>query len=176
MPQNTLPDYHFLLIPSNMGAEWLFDAARSYWERFRPTVISDFELVKLIPEARSVNVTVIAQRDRMAFLGVEMGQAVPRALFDPIPFDLFNDIKAELGRRAEQNEPFGVPLLPTPTPTTAPTAQQVMPTPGPITGVGFITQTPTPDLSTPATPLPTSDGAAQEPLDPTPGPVAPPGS
>ena len=46
---DTLPNYHFLLIAPNLGAEWFFDAARAYWERFRPIVVSDLELVRLIP-------------------------------------------------------------------------------------------------------------------------------
>jgi hypothetical protein len=141
--------------------------------------MSDFELLTTIPEEFSISVTVIARRDRTAQLGVELAQAAPRALFDPLIYDLFDDTKAELNRRAAANEPFGVPLIPTATPTPGPTSQPLYPTVGavPVQGVGFITQTPTPDLNAPEiSPTPTPEpneltGTPQEPIYPTPGPV-----
>ena len=51
------PDFHFLLISPNLGAEWLFDAARVYWDRYRPTIVSDFNFVLLIPREQTVAVT-----------------------------------------------------------------------------------------------------------------------
>jgi len=77
---DTLPNYHFLLIAPNLGAEWLFDAARAYWERFRPTVVSDLELIRLIPTQYTVAVSVIARRDTASQWGVWIAQATPDAL------------------------------------------------------------------------------------------------
>lgn len=170
MIRDQLPNYHFLLIPPNLGAEWLFDAARAYWKRFLPTVISDFELLRHIPQGRTVSVTVISRRDRVAQLGVDLAQIVPDALFDAVVFDFFEDTRRELDRRAQMNEPFGVPLA---TPTPGPTAEPIYPTLGPVITdaateePSFITQTPTPDVPTPtvATPTPPT------PVYPTPGPV-----
>src|SRR2546421_419839 len=82
MRQNTLPDYHFLLIAPNLGAEWLFDAARNYWNRFRPTVISDLSFVRLIPGNYTVAVTAIAQKDTAPQIGVDLAQVRGDALFD----------------------------------------------------------------------------------------------
>lgn len=179
MSQNMLPDYHFLMIASELGPEWLFDAARQYWGRFRPTIISNFELLVLIPEDYSISVTLIARRDRAAQLGVELAQKAPRAYFDPVVYDDINETKAELNRRAQSNQPFGVPLIPTETPTPGPTSLPIKPTIGPVLGPGFITQTPTPELSpTPElptlspTPIPVDPNATpQDPLSPTPGPI-----
>lgn len=170
MAQNTLPDNHFLLITPNLGADWLFDVAQAYWQRFRPTVISDLRLVRLIPEDRSVAVTVVTRRDRVEQIGVELAQAVPRALFDPVVYDFVEDTRAELDRRAATNQPFGVPLIPTATPTPGPTGQPLYPTPGPINpqrpaGAGLVTQTPGP------TPTPPDDSTPAGPLYPTPGPI-----
>jgi hypothetical protein len=179
MSQNTLPDYHFLFIARELGPEWLFDAARQYWARFRPTIISDFELLKLIPEDYSISVTMIARRDRAAQLGVELAQIASRAFFDPVVYDEIFEAKAELNRRAQSNQPFGVPLIPTATPTPGPTSLPIKPTIGPVLGPGFITQTPTPELS-PTPELPTASPTAipvdpnvtpQQPLSPTPGSV-----
>jgi hypothetical protein len=177
---DTLPDYHFLLIAPNLGGEWFFDAARQYWARFRPTVISDLGFISLIPQPTTIAVTVLARRDTATQWGVSLAQTVPDALFDPIVQDSFDDAKLMLNSRAQLNQPFGVPLIPTPTPPAA-----ITPTPGSILGPavvptrepgGFITQTPTPNLIAPPPTTPTPDpsdqpGEGQGPIYPTPGPV-----
>lgn len=162
---DTLPNYHFLLIAPNLGAEWFFDASRAYWERFRPTVVSDLELVRLIPAQYTIAVTVVARRDTASQWGVWVAQAVPNGLFDPLVFDQFAEAREALNQRAQSNQPFGVPLSPTPTPPIP-----VSPTPGPLIGGppptrpagGFVTQTPTPQ----ATP---EQLTPQQPIIPTPG-------
>lgn len=178
MTQDTLHDYHFLLVAPNLGAEWFYDAARAYWLTFFPTVVSDYNLVRLVPENFTVAVTVITRRDLVSQLGVTLAQAVPRALFDPVVHDFYEDTRAELNRRAETNQPFGVPLRPTPTPTIPATAQPVEPTAGPIftappsptpspTEQGFLRPTATPDEATEES----TEEAPTGPLFPTPGPV-----
>lgn len=107
--QNTI--YHFLLLSPSLGAEWFFDAARRYWDRFRPTVVSDLALILLIPATTAVRVTVIARRDQIAMLGVQIAQQLPNAEFDPISFDTFEATKAELDRRADTMQAFGLPPL-----------------------------------------------------------------
>ena len=172
MAQTSLPDYHFLLIASNLGSEWFFEGARLYWETFRPTVISDLPLVSIVPEEFTVAVTAVVRRDRVAQIGVELAKIAPEALYDPVVFDFFEDTKATLDERARLFQPFGVPLIPTETPTPGPTSQPLYPTPGPVIPSGFITQTPTPDV--PAVPNQSeidTTGTPQTPIFPTPGPV-----
>lgn len=175
MPQNTLPDYHFLLIASNLDAEWFFEAARAYWERFRPTVVSDLSLVSIVPDDYSIAVTVVARRDRVAEFGVELAKIAPDALFDPVVFDFYEDTRRTLDERAQSNQPFGVPLLPTETPTPGPTAPPIYPTPGPITGGqtddSLITQTPTPGSVSAPVPTQEDNGEPPTPIFPTPGPI-----
>lgn len=159
------PDYHFLLISPNLGAEWLFDAARAYWDRFRPTVINDFNFILLIPVETTIAVTVVARRDTAADLGVQLAQRRPNALYDPVVFDLFDETKAALEERARLSQPFGVPLtaqlpegispfIPTPRPTASPVPE------------GHVTETPAP----PPTGNPASTGAPV-PVSPTPGAI-----
>ncbi len=159
------PDYHFLMIAPNLGAEWLFDAARAYWERFRPTIVSDFAFLPLIPPDKSVIVTVIARRDTVAQLGVQLAQSRPDAYLDSAVNDGFDDAKQALSERALKGEPFGVPL--TTQPPTEAGIMPVIPTPRLFPTnppAGFVTQTP-PSL----TPVPLED--QPQPLSPTPGPV-----
>jgi hypothetical protein len=157
------PEYHFLLIAPNLGAEWLFDAAGNYWERYRPTIVTDLEFVRLIPQERTIIVTVIALRDMAAQLGVQLAQINLNAYYDPVVYSLFEETRAALEERVRLSQPFGVPLnAPTPTidpnATTIPTPR-LLPTRPPA---GFVTQAP-----------PTAQPGAQEPtpLAPTPGPV-----
>jgi hypothetical protein len=169
MAQTSLPDYHFLLIASNLGSEWFFEGARAYWEQFRPTVITDLSLVSIVPEDFTIAVTAVVRRDRVAQIGVELAKIAPEALYDPVVFDFFEDTKQTLDDRARLFQPFGVALIPTETPTPGPTSQPLYPTPGPVMPSGFITQTPTPNM--PDQIEPDSSITPQEPIFPTPGPV-----
>jgi hypothetical protein len=169
------PRYHFLLIAPNLGAEWLFDAARRYWDRFRPTVVSDVRLIILIPSFESIAVTLIARRDTLPTLGVDLARLAPTAYTDPVPADSFEATRAELNRRAELNSPFGADVLP-PGATLAPLPTPVI-IPTPRLPNGLITQTPEPTLIATSTPIiiVTPEGGIGEgaplPLTPTRGPI-----
>ena len=169
-----LPDFHFLLTAPNLGAEWLFDAARAYWDRFRPIIVSDTRLIRLVPSERLIAVTVLARRDIVGQLGVDIAQASPLAYFDPVVSETLDEMRAILDERAAINQPFGVALatpfptvdvnVPNFTPAAIPTAN-LPPTQRPP---GFITATP----SSPVQPTDDStDEAQQTPLAPTPGPI-----
>lgn len=154
------PDHHFLLIAPNLGVEWLFDAARAYWERYRPTVVSNLRFVALVPPGRSVTVTVVARRDIAPDIERQLIVSAPNAYYDPLIFDTLDEMRAELTRRAEQSQPFGMPMS-QPTPTYDPNMPIVIPTA--THPPGYITQTPDPALLTPDAP--------REALNPTPGPI-----
>lgn len=164
MQANIRPDYHYLYIAPNLGAEWLFDAARNYVLTFAPVILADLDFVALTPPNTAVTVTAIARRDTAALIGVELAQVHPYAYYDAVMRDTFEETKAELNRRAAENQPFGAPIgLPT---ASAAPGQIIIPTPWP-TSSG---PTPEPSPTQAVTPLPTSaDGPA--PIQPTPGPI-----
>ncbi|MBE0690732.1 MAG: hypothetical protein IH587_11490 [Anaerolineae bacterium] len=168
------PDYHFLLVAPGLGAEWLFDTARVYFDRFRPTILPDMAFIQLIPPDRRIAITTIARRDIAPTLGVQLSQLRPDALYDPIVYDTASEVRHTLDQRAAMNQPFGVPMaqptpdqssllpfIPTPLVPTQPGGGWVTVTPG---------QTPTP---TPMPDLPTSEpmapGETIPPVLPTPG-------
>ena len=179
MSADTRPDYHFLLIAPNLGAEWLFDAARAYWDAFRPTIIENFEFLIFVPPERSITVTVIAMRDTAPRLGVDLSQIRPNAYYDPIVFDTLEQTREALDRRAQLQQPFGVALS-TPIPTLD-TDAPFIPTPRlPATRppAGFMTATPTaPTELTPPAPQATEgtqaseDAATRAPVTPPSGPI-----
>jgi hypothetical protein len=139
-------------IAPNLGGEWFFDAARLYWETFRPTVLPNFDFLALIPAERAITVTVIARRDLLPQLGVDLAQIVPLAYLDAVVYDTFEATRDELNRRAAQQQPFGVPLsdsimIPTPMGTPAagtPTPTDVTITQIPVTQAPILPITPTP--------------------------------
>ncbi|MBE2183741.1 MAG: hypothetical protein IAE89_09980 [Anaerolineae bacterium] len=145
MQANILPEYHFLRFAPNLGAEYFFDGARNYWNTFKPIVINDVAILRLLPPAVTVSVTVVALRDLAAQIGVELGQIAPFAYYDAVVYDTFESTRAELNRRAQLNQPFGVPMgigIATTTP--------FIPTPWlPTRPPGFITATPDPAVATP---------------------------
>ncbi|MCA9904525.1 MAG: hypothetical protein KC547_11760 [Anaerolineae bacterium] len=165
-----LPEYHFLMIAPGLGAEWLFDTARAYFDRFRPTIIPDLGFVQLVPTDRRIAVTTIARRDVAPTLGVQLGQLRPNALYDPIVHDTAPEVREVLDQRAATNQPFGVPLA-LPTQDTSSLLPSI-PTPMVPTqpGEGWVTVTPTPS-PTPTQPAsePTQPGATIPPVQPTPG-------
>lgn len=167
MQSNLIPNYHFMLFAPNLGGEYFFEAARAYWDTFRPIVMADLRFLQLVPGGNSVSVTVVALRDTIAQIGVELGQQAPYAYLDPVVYDSFAETRAELNRRAQTNQPFGVPLglgIATTTP--------LIPTPWlPASGPGFVTATPS---ATPASPVATAAASPPPPpgaVENTPGPA-----
>ncbi len=116
---DTLPDYHFLLIAPNLSADWLFQAARRYYDTFRPTVISDGELLALLPEDVTTAVSVLTRRDAFETFAVEVYKNRPNALLDALIYNTVREAATALNARAQANQPFGVPLRPTQAPPPA---------------------------------------------------------
>lgn len=149
MPTNAfnLPDYHFLLLAPNLGVEWLH-ATRRYWARFRPTIVSEFAFMQLVPAGYTLAITVVARRDSADYLQVQVRQLFPTALYDPVIYDFMQDAQLTLDGRADINQPLGVPVPPSATPTSTPTltptfTPSVTPGPAPTRApAGYITQTP----------------------------------
>jgi hypothetical protein len=186
------PDYHFLLVAPNLEPEWLFRAARLYWETFDLTVISDGVLLSLLPPEPTVAVSVLTRRDAYERMAVEVLGNREDAYLDLLIYDSVREAAIALDARAQSFQPFGVPLRPTEIP---PTREIIQPTPGSIIGggevpsgpatatpntSGFVTQVPTPtpgNLGQPPTPSPSTpapddnsdDGPS--PIQPTPGSV-----
>lgn len=163
------PDYHFLLVSPNLGAEWLFDAARTYWDRYRPTILTDLFFIQLLPPEMRVVVTVIALRDTTAQIGVDLARIRPTAYYDPVVYEMFEQTKTALNQRVERGEPFGVPLI-MPTATLDPFAP-IIPTPRlqpTRPPAGFVTQAPPPS---PAPPTQDPNAPEPVPLSPTPGSI-----
>lgn len=172
-----MPDYHFLFLAPNVEARWLFGAARAYVERFQPTVISNAVLLGFLPETATVTVSLLTRRDAFRALAVAIARERPTAYVDALIYEAETEAALALSRRATENQPFGVPLMPTPTPEPR---FPITPTPGAVIGgdpappdqnanpSGFITMTPSP--TPPADALPDTNDDDDR-LSPTPGAI-----
>jgi hypothetical protein len=174
---DTLPDYHFLLLAPNLEADWLFVAARAYWERFSVTIISDGALLALIPPERTVAVCILTRPDAFRAAAVSVLENREDVYIDALVYDTPEQAQITLDARARDNQPFGVALIPTAVPptqapiiaTVGPTPTNQTPVPTPNTS-GFVTQVPTnpPGFIT-QTPSPQPNN--EQPLSPTPGSI-----
>lgn len=185
---DTLPDHHFLFIAPNLGAAWIFQAARTYWERYQPTIISDGALLELVPPDETVIVSLLTQRDAFRVSAVAIAQAREDAFLDALVYESPQEAALALDNRVALNQPFGVPLTPTQAPPTrqplTPTLGSILdqpsqPTPTPTVPAntsGFITQTPSPApggnlITQTPSPTPEADDDTTDPLNPTPGAI-----
>ncbi|MEP7286163.1 MAG: hypothetical protein ABI947_10390 [Chloroflexota bacterium] len=103
------PDYHFLYIDKTLDAEWLFIASRRYWERFRPMVIDDLDLVGYLPPQRTVAITTLARRDMAKMIADLIKKTYPTARYDPLVYDYVEEMKLTLDGRADLQQRFGLP-------------------------------------------------------------------
>jgi hypothetical protein len=109
-------DYHFLYIDKTLDADWLFKAARRYWDRFRPMVISDLDLVAYVPPGRTIAITTLARRDMAPMITELIKSRYPNVRHDPLVYDYVDEMQLTLDGRAELQQRFGL-LEDTPKPT-----------------------------------------------------------
>jgi hypothetical protein len=148
------PDYHFIYLDPTLGIEWLFDSARRYWDRFRPIVVSDLELVQHVHRfvkdgTPIIAITALARRDMADKVTTDVRTKFPLVVFDSLVYDTPEELRVTLDGRAAFNQRFGLPgaAMPTliatpvgPTPTFGPViadqskSDENAPTATPISG------------------------------------------
>jgi hypothetical protein len=101
------PDQHWLILAPGLQADWFFQAARRYWQTFRPTVLTDWDLISILPPSVSLGVTVLARTDTIDYVTEQIQDVWPNVLFDPVVADTLTDMQAELDRRATYQQRFG---------------------------------------------------------------------
>jgi len=101
------PDYHWLILAPGLQADWFFQAAKRYWQAFRPTVLTDWNTIQLLPGTKSLAVTVLARSDTVDYMNQVIRDAWPNVYYDPLVYDNLNQMKAELDRRATEQRRFG---------------------------------------------------------------------
>lgn len=106
-PVRGQPDYHWLVLAPGLQADWFFQAARRYWQNFRPTVVTDWKLIDMIPSSKSLAVTVLARQDTAEYMEKRIRETYPNIFYDTIVFDTLGEMQAELDQRATYQRRFG---------------------------------------------------------------------
>jgi hypothetical protein len=103
------PNYHFLYIDQTLDADWLFVAARRYWDHFRPMVIADLDLVAFVPAGRSIAITTLARRDMAPGVAALVKKRYAGVHHDPLVYDFVEEMKLTLDGRTDLDQRFGIP-------------------------------------------------------------------
>jgi hypothetical protein len=106
-PVHGQPDFHWLILAPGLQAEWFFQAARRYWQSFRPTLMTDWDMIGYLPRKKSLAVTVLARPDTIDYLDANIRDEWPNVFYDPIVADDLAAMQAELDRRADAQRRFG---------------------------------------------------------------------
>jgi hypothetical protein len=106
-PIITEVDYHWLILGPGLQADWFFTAAQRYWQTFRPTVLTDWNLIKFVPLSRTLAVTVLARSDTIGYLKRRVRDRWPNIYFDAVVFDTLEEMQATLDQRVDLLKRFG---------------------------------------------------------------------
>jgi hypothetical protein len=103
------PNYHFIYLDKSLSADWIFIAARRYWEKFRPILISDLDIVSYVPAGRTIAITSLSRRDIAPAVTDLIRKRFPNVRYDPLVYDVLEDLQLTLDGRVDYNQRFGIP-------------------------------------------------------------------
>ena len=106
-PVEGSPDYHWLILAPGLQADWFFQAAGRYWQTFRPSVFTNWDMIRMLPSTKSLAVTVLARSDTAGYMEKDIRKAWVNVYYDPIVFNTLEEMQAELDRRATYRKRFG---------------------------------------------------------------------
>ncbi len=100
-------DFHMILLGPGLDSKWFFDTAQAYWNLFRPMVTTHEELIQLIPQTKSLAVTVIATPDTLDLMQSQIKDRYANIWYDPISATSIDDVAATFNLRVRVNRRFG---------------------------------------------------------------------
>jgi hypothetical protein len=106
-PIHGTPDYHFVLIGPGISPDWFFARGRAYWERFRPSIVTDAAFIPNIPYKKSLGLTLLAAPGEAEKLAGALREKFPPVWVDVIPAQDGDGLAAVLDARAESGRRFG---------------------------------------------------------------------
>jgi hypothetical protein len=100
-------DLHWLILAPGLQADWFFQAARRFWQTFRPTVLTNWALITRLPKEKSLAVTVLARPDTIGYMDEKVRDVWSQIYYDPVVYNSLSEMQAELDRRATAQRRFG---------------------------------------------------------------------
>jgi hypothetical protein len=102
------PTFHVVVLAPGLNPDWFFEAARSYYNTYRPIVAPTWDYIRFIPRDRSLAMTVIAPLDMIETMRSVIQQQYPNVLFDLIAYGDHPGLIGEtLNQRVLTNRRYG---------------------------------------------------------------------
>jgi hypothetical protein len=106
-PVVATPDYHFVMLATGFNADWFFNGARAYYEKFRPTVITNADFIESLPYQRSLALTILATPDMGDYTQNQITQRWGNVQIDLITATTETRLATILNQRVKTDKRFG---------------------------------------------------------------------
>lgn len=108
-PIHSVPDFHAVILASQQETNWFYEieAARRYWEAFRPSVLLDYEIIHFLPHDVSLMITLITTPEMRYTVHDSILQRWPYVGIDVVEVTSAMQLAEILGSRAAANRRFG---------------------------------------------------------------------
>ncbi len=104
---STAPARHWVFIAPDLNLSWVLDAGWRYWQTFRPTLMSGWDLFSVLPPDQELDVTVIVTPDKAGEVEARIREAHSKAQVDVVVVDTLDDLAAELNWRVAKGRRLG---------------------------------------------------------------------
>jgi|GEM_PF-377585 len=101
------PDHHWLMLASDLPADWFFSAGRLYWDAFKPVIAGDPAQIVLLPPTESLAVTLLATPASQDSFVRAIRHSWPTVHIDLVVVDSAASLAQELNRRVGLRRALG---------------------------------------------------------------------
>jgi hypothetical protein len=106
LTSSAAPQFHVLLLTGNLPQEWLFDAARRYWDQFRPLILPDISLLAMFPDSARLYITVLTTPESAGMARASVRAVLPGSQVNLVLAPSSEVLQEELDHRAKAGTPF----------------------------------------------------------------------
>jgi len=106
-PIHGQPDLHWIMLDPALDMKQFFDAAKSYWDRFRPVIVPGPELLGEVPNSKSLAITLLAQAANIETLTAMIKARGQNIYVDVIPVESTLQLQGVLSQRVADGTRFG---------------------------------------------------------------------
>ncbi|MFP4322022.1 MAG: hypothetical protein ACLFTK_06175 [Anaerolineales bacterium] len=106
-PVHGTPEHHFIILAPGFDEDMFFNVCRVYCDRFRPTVMTIYEFINLMPTQTSLAVTVITNPDLVDFMNAQVARRWTNVYMDMVVVNGNRELEEMLNSRVAVGRRFG---------------------------------------------------------------------
>ncbi len=106
-PIHGQPDLHWLILYPEFNTETFLNAARDYWEKYRPTILFNMDLIPQVPGSKSLAVTLISPPNRVDAFKQAIKDRGAYIYVDSIGVDTAEQLQGIFADRLKNDARFG---------------------------------------------------------------------